>query len=167
MLPLLLPLVLLLGFSSNLWAAEPPRMLAWAEMVPAQAKPAPQPLVSHDGGETGPRMTQSLTNAPVVMELEGQVIKLPGYMVPLSYDAQQRVTEFLLVPYFGACIHVPPPPSNQIVYVRVSTGVVQEALHQPFWIEGPLKVQQTNSELAETGYFMLATRVYPYELPKP
>lgn len=167
MLPLLLPILLYLVLAPNLWAAEPPRALAWAEMVPAHAKPLGQLLVSHDGGETGPRMAQTLTNAPVVAELEGQTIKLPGYMVPLSYDTQQRVTEFLLVPYFGACIHVPPPPSNQIVYVQVSPGVVQEALYQPFWIEGPLKVQQTSSELAETGYFMQANRVYPYELPKP
>jgi hypothetical protein len=50
--------------------------------------------------------------------LDGQNIRLPGYIVPLEVSEEGRTTEFLLVPYFGACIHVPPPPSNQIVHVK-------------------------------------------------
>ena len=73
--------------------------------------------------------------------------------------------QFLLVPYFGACIHVPPPPSNQIVHVTSELGVLLDALYQPFWIEGPLKVEQTSSELAEAGYQMQAEKIYAYELP--
>lgn len=144
--------------------AEGPRDLAWSEMIPPNSPRLAQPVVSHDGGERGPLAPQSLPNAPVVAALDGQQIKLPGYIVPLENDAQGRVTEFLFVPYFGACIHVPPPPSNQIVHVQSPQGVVQEALHQPFWIEGRLKVQQTRSDLAETGYAMRAERIYPYEL---
>lgn len=153
-----------LCFCLPVWAGSV-RDLAWSEMVPPGAPRLAQPVVSHDGvekkGVLGP---QTMPNAPVVADLEGVLIKLPGYVVPLETDAKGQVTEFLLVPYFGACIHVPPPPSNQIVHVRYPQGVVQEALYQPFWVEGPLRVMQTRSDLAETGYAMQADRVYPYEL---
>ena len=75
------------------------------------------------------------------------------------------MTEFLLVPYFGACIHVPPPPSNQIIHVNTELGVMLDALYQPFWVEGPLKVEHSSSELAEVGYQLAAEKIYPYELP--
>jgi hypothetical protein len=83
--------------------------------------------------------------------------------VPLDVTDDGKVTEFLLVPYFGACIHVPPPPSNQIVLVKYAKGVQMDALYQPFWIRGPLKVESSSSELAEAGYQMSADDVYPYE----
>jgi len=69
------------------------------------------------------------------------------------------------VPYFGACIHVPPPPSNQIVHVTSELGVLLDALYQPFWVEGPLKTEHVSSELAEVGYQMEADKIYAYELP--
>jgi hypothetical protein len=62
--------------------------------------------------------------------------KLPGYIVPLEVSEEGRTTEFLLVPYYGACIHVPPPPSNQIVHIFSEMGVRVEDLYQPYWIEG-------------------------------
>jgi hypothetical protein len=108
---------------------------------------------------------QQSPNAPVVQALNGQSVKLPGYIVPLDVTDEGRVTEFLLVPFFGACIHVPPPPSNQIVHVTSELGVMLDALYQPFWIEGPMKVEQTSSELAEAGYQMEAQKIYAYELP--
>lgn len=72
--------------------------------------------------------------------------------------------EFLLVPYFGACIHVPPPPSNQIVHATSELGVRVDELYQPYWIEGPLKVEPASSELAEAGYRMVAQTIELYEL---
>lgn len=44
-------------------------------------------------------------------------ISLVGFMMPLDNNATKSIKEFLLVPYFPSCIHVPPPPSNQIVLV--------------------------------------------------
>ncbi|WP_134617259.1 DUF3299 domain-containing protein, partial [Pseudomonas aeruginosa] len=70
---------------------------------------------------------------------------------------------FLLVPYYGACIHVPPPPSNQIVYVKTAKGVQMDELYQPFWVEGTFKVENASSELAAAGYRMQASKVTPYE----
>ncbi|HCP53980.1 MAG TPA: DUF3299 domain-containing protein, partial [Pseudomonas sp.] len=68
-------------------------------------------------------------------------------------------------PYFGACIHVPPPPPNQIVMVRSQKPVKMESLYQPFWIEGKVKVESASSEIADAGYQLQASKIYPYELP--
>ena len=164
--------LLLLALTSPLLAAEV-RELTWLEMVPADAPPqAVEPAPIHDLSqladalaESGPAAMQQSPAAPVVEELDGQQVKLPGYIVPLDVTDEGRVIEFLLVPYFGACIHVPPPPSNQIVHVTTELGVLLDALYQPFWIEGPLKVEHVSSELAEVGYQMQASKIYAYELP--
>jgi hypothetical protein len=154
-------------------AAAEVRELTWSEMVPDDApvqitEPAPMHDLSQLAdalAESGPAAMQQSPNAPVVQALNGQSVKLPGYIVPLDVTEEGRVTEFLLVPYFGACIHVPAPPSNQIVHVTAELGVLMDALYQPFWIEGALKVEQTSSELAEAGYQMQAVKIYAYELP--
>lgn len=148
------------------------RELQWAELIPADAPAPPPPVAMHDmsqladalAAEAGPAAAQQSPLEPVVKELDGVQVKLPGYIVPLDLGEDGRVTEFLLVPYFGACIHVPPPPSNQIVHATSELGVKVDELYQPFWIEGPLKVEHASSELAEAGYRMEAQKIYLYEL---
>ncbi|WP_313055108.1 DUF3299 domain-containing protein [Pseudomonas lopnurensis] len=148
------------------------RELQWSDLVPADAPPPPPPVAVHDlsqladmlAAESGTAATQQSPAAPMVEALDGAQVKLPGYIVPLDLSEDGRVTEFLLVPYFGACIHVPPPPSNQIVHAISELGVRVDALYQPFWIEGPLKVEHASSELAEAGYRMEAQKIYVYEL---
>ena len=167
-------LALLMLVALPLWAAEP-RDLAWSEMIPPDA-PAEVPNMKplHDlsqmsdalAAESAPAAKQDLPNAPVVQTLDGQAIRLPGYIVPLEVNEDGRTTEFLLVPYFGACIHVPPPPSNQIVHVRSEIGVKLEELYQPYWIEGAMQVKASTSELADAGYQMDAQKIYVYELPQ-
>lgn len=165
-------LALLLILATPLWAGEV-RELTWSEMIPEGAPPPEPPAPIHDlsqlsdalNAEAGPAASQQSPEAPVVNALDGQEVKLPGYIVPLDVTEEGRVTEFLLVPYFGACIHVPPPPSNQIVHVKSELGVLMDALYQPFWIEGPLQVKASSSELAEAGYQMDASKIYPYESP--
>lgn len=103
------------------------------------------------------------TGQPVVQALDGQRVRLPGYIVPLDMNERGRVTEFLLVPFYGACIHVPPPPSNQIVHAVSELGVPIQELWQPFWIEGPMQVEAVSSELAEAGYRIQAQKIYAYE----
>ncbi len=113
--------------------------------------------------ESGPAVKQQRPNAPVVKALDGIEVRLPGYIVPLEVSEDGLVREFLLVPYYGACIHVPPPPSNQIVYVRGGKGVKVDELYQPFWIIGTLSVKAVESDLAEAGYQMQASSIEPYE----
>ncbi len=101
--------------------------------------------------------------APVVNALNGQTVKLPGFVVPLEGDGRV-VNEFLLVPYYGACIHVPPPPANQIVYVRAQGRNVQvRRLFDTVWVTGTMKVERASSELGEAGYIIDALNVEPYE----
>ena len=148
------------------------RELQWSDLIPADAPPPPPPVAMHDlsqladalAAEAGPAAAQQSPAEPVVKELDAVQVKLPGYIVPLEVGEDGRVTEFLLVPYFGACIHVPPPPSNQIVHATSELGVKVDELYQPFWIEGPLKVEHASSELADAGYRMEAQKIYLYEL---
>ena len=160
-------LALLLLVATPLWAAEP-KELTWSEMIPADAPPeAPDMTPLHDLSQMGkmeaaPAAKQDLPNAPVVPALDGQLIRLPGYIVPLEVSEDGRTTDFLLVPYFGACIHVPPPPSNQIVHVTSELGVLMDALYQPFWISGEVRVEQVESEMATAGYRIGAASVEPY-----
>ena len=165
---------LLLLVATPLWAAAP-RDLAWSEMIPADAPPeVPNMQPLHDlsqmsdalSAESAPAAKQDLPNAPVVQALNGQAVRLPGYIVPLEVSEEGRTTEFLLVPYFGACIHVPPPPSNQIVHVTSEVGVKLDELYQPYWIEGAMQVKPSTSELADAGYQMDAEKIYVYELPE-
>ncbi|RON79020.1 hypothetical protein BK635_18675 [Pseudomonas chlororaphis] len=165
-------LALLMLVALPLWAAEP-RDLTWSEMIPPDAPaevPNMQPL--HDlsqmsdalAAESAPAAKQDMPNAPVVQSLDGLSVRLPGYIVPLEVSEEGRTTEFLLVPYFGACIHVPPPPSNQIVHVKSQVGVKLDELYQPYWIEGPMQVKASTSEIADAGYQMEAEKIYVYEL---
>jgi len=89
------------------------------------------------------------------------MIRIPGYMVPLEYRGKE-VTEFLLVPYFGACIHTPPPPANQIVYVKYEQGIHEDQTWDPIYVSGELKSRRSSSEIAEAGYTLLADKVVPY-----
>jgi uncharacterized protein len=166
--------LLMLVAALPLWAAEP-RDLAWSEMIPPDAPPeVPNMTPLHDlskmsdalAAESAPAARQDLPNAPVVKALDGQQIRLPGYIVPLEVSEEGRTTDFLLVPYFGACIHVPPPPSNQIVHVKSEVGVKLDELYQPYWVEGPMQVKPSTSELADAGYQMEAEKIYVYELPE-
>ncbi len=69
--------------------------------------------------------------------LEGIPVALPGYMLPLKSE-EERVIEFLLVPWVGACIHTPPPPPNQMVHVVVPDGTEDPGRFAPIWIEGTI-----------------------------
>ena len=164
-------LAFLLLVATPLWAADP-KELTWSQMIPPDAPPeAPDMTPLHDLSqigdmETAPAARQNLPNAPVVAALDGQLIRLPGYIVPLEVSEDGRTTDFLLVPYFGACIHVPPPPSNQIVHVTSKEGVKLDELYQPYWIVGAMQVKASTSELADAGYQMDAQKIVVYELPE-
>lgn len=96
---------------------------------------------------------RALVSTQVVKEFDGQAIRLPGFIVPLEFgDGQQQVTRFFLVPYFGACIHVPPPPPNQIIYAEYDQGFELESLYDPFWISGTLRTTLIENDTATAAY---------------
>jgi hypothetical protein len=104
-------------------------------------------------------------------ELNGKKIRLPGYLLPLEFE-DKKVTEFLLVPWIGACIHTPPPPPNQIVHVKLSTGFdIGDDVFTAVWINGVLKTEKNSPELSfvdgaqniDVSYVMSADQVELYD----
>ncbi|MBK1706014.1 hypothetical protein CKO40_15975 [Halochromatium glycolicum] len=100
--------------------------------------------------------------APIVAELDDRQIRLPGFVVPLTMDAS-AITEFLLVPYFGACVHVPPPPRNQIVLVTTKPGrPYPGGMFDTVWVAGQMRVEPFRSDLGDAGYRIEEAFVTPY-----
>jgi len=128
----------------------------WEDLAPTDFV-VPEAPVTHDGS-----MTQAMPNAPVVEAYNGQNVKIPGFVVPLEGTATET-TEFLLVPYFGACIHVPPPPSNQIVHVKFSDGVPIDSLYDAVWVSGVLSTQGWSGDIATVGYTLKGMKVTPFD----
>ena len=109
-------------------------------------------------------------NETLVDDLDGKVIQIAGYALPLEFS-DTAITEFLLVPYVGACIHVPPPPINQIVHVRVEEGYESEGVFAPVWVTGRISTQPQSLSLTlvdgssnvRVGYGLEAAKIQPYE----
>lgn len=121
-------------------------------------------------GDRDPRAQQLLRDmrdiwdtAPTVDALEGATVKLPGYVVPLE-ELRGELKEFLLVPYFGACIHTPPPPANQIVFVAAPKGARFKAM-ETVWVSGVLHTTRQASYMGASGYSLQATKVEAYVDP--
>ncbi len=171
-----LALALGVAVTSPASAADTPKTLKWADLIPAAGAPKAGGLKSFLANRPsapspdhtavpearwlsgGAKPPASAAPAPVVEELDGQRVRIGGYVVPLDFDAT-RVKEFLLVPFVGACIHVPPPPANQIVYVKSETGIDVKGSFDPVWVTGTLKATPAFTGLAETGYSINAEAV--------
>ena len=142
------------------------RELDWEDLVPDESRNrigggAPAPM--HDYlGESG-MAAQQVLDFSVNRTLDGSSVKLPGFIVPLDMGKDVLVTEFFLVPYMGACIHVPPPPPNQIVYVKVPKGLALESIWEAYWITGKLTVQNHSSRLGAAAYQLTADKVEIYK----
>ena len=133
-----------------------PQEVYWEDLVPADYL-QPEVSINHDGS-----MVQQNLDAPVVTELDGKQVKIHGFVVPLEGDAE-TTTEFLLVPYFGACIHVPPPPPNQIVYVKFTEGVPIDNLYDAIWVEGKLSTKGWSGDVATVGYSLSGIKIEPFD----
>lgn len=107
------------------------------------------------------KMRQMWDNAPINPALLGQSVRLPGFMVPLE-DLPEGSKEFLLVPYFGACVHSPPPPANQIVHVVLDKPTKRFRMMDTLWVSGPLSATQTDSHMGVSSYRIDAKLVTPF-----
>ena len=105
---------------------------------------------------------QALVSTVIKEEMDGRPVRLAGFVVPLEFDDDLVVTQFFLVPYFGACIHVPPPPPNQIIFVDYPAGLTQKALDDPFWLYGVLKTSLTQSDIGTSAYSLDLHYFEPY-----
>jgi len=111
------------------------------------------------------KMKAAWAEAPVEPSLDGKRVKLAGFVVPLERKGD-AVLELLLVPYFGACIHTPPPPANQIVHVVLKKPAEGLKMMDAFWVSGTLSLQHGDSSLGIYGYRMTGERLDAYGLPK-
>ena len=122
-----------------------------------------------DGSEEAEKLMSSmrkkLDEAPISTKYINQKIRMPGFVVPLD-AVRNGQREFLLVPYFGACIHTPPPPANQIVLVtphpQLNLSKTLESM-EVIWVEGELKESRTKTASGVSGYSLEAVQVYPYK----
>ena len=139
------------GSGGGIWASEDivgDQIDSWGD---------PQDNAAQDAYES------ALVSTDTVDALNGENIKLPGFIVPLEFDDDNAVTQFFLVPYFGACIHMPPPPPNQMVLVEYPEGLEMEALYTPFWVSGELSIQITENDLGTSAYAMQMDSIEVYE----
>jgi hypothetical protein len=143
-----------------------PRELDWDELIPADARSrfqgAPPPAI-HDYLGEGGLAAQQVMDFSVNRKLDAQQVKIPGFIVPLDIGKDGLVSEFFLVPYFGACIHVPPPPPNQIVYVRMKKGIALDSIYEAYWITGRMKISNKTTRLGAAAYQLDGTRVEVYK----
>jgi len=159
-------------------ATEPAREIRWDDLMPPGWDP--MALMREKAGVRGigaivdgdPRalrllreMREIWDSAPTNEAMDGVVVKLPGYVVPLE-EASGGVREFLLVPYFGACIHTPPPPANQIIDVLLHSPARGVHSMDAVWVTGKLSAKRHESYMGNSGYQMQASRVEPYVEPK-
>ena len=110
-------------------------------------------------------MRKKLDDAPIVKTQLNKKIRIPGYAVPLDAERSEK-REFLLVPYFGACIHTPPPPANQIVLVRPTAQSKIKKMPESMdvlWVEGELKEGRVSTSQGVSGYLLEAISIAPYE----
>jgi hypothetical protein len=139
--------------------------LDWRELLPEAERAhftavAPAPI--HDSrGEGGPPAVQT-PDFNVNKTLDGALVRLPGFIVPLEALKGGSVSEFLLVPYFGSCIHVPPPPPNQLVYVHTSKPAPIESIYDAYWVTGKLRLQSRNTRLGSAAYELNADKIEVY-----
>ena len=144
-------------------SAEPkPRDLTWGQLISAGSGGPDYTRVSPVLQIIKGLMSDEDITAPVVASLDGRHVRLSGYVVPLKHEGM-RVSEFLLVPYIGACIHVPPPPQNQIVHVTTNTPIKVKKLFAAVTVTGIMRTKSTATELAETGYRIPGGDVQPYK----
>lgn len=161
-------------------AIELPMTIEWVDLMPSHILEslANMPMLEHDYSDDAvdpfsdewedpyaDLWNEILSSMEVVDKYAGQLIRIPGYIVPLDIDDQNRVLSFFLVPYFGACIHVPPPPPNQLIYVNnesLQQRIDVHNMYTPFWLTGYLTIETTEHELGLAAYSLKMTNLREY-----
>ncbi len=158
------------------------RTIEWTELIPADDLEAllnpPEYLAEVEDGSpedqisnqikntiaaaTDDRYQQALTSSNTVTEMDGQVVRIPGFVVPLEFSDEMVITEFFIVPFFGACLHVPPPPPNQIIHVKYDQGFQLDELYVPFWFSGVLNTSFIENDTAASAYSLAVKHIDPY-----
>ena len=108
------------------------------------------------------KLKRMWNDAPANPAMNGQAIRIAGFLVPLEWG-KRELKEFLLVPYFGACIHVPPPPANQIIHVITDKPIKSKEGMDAVWVSGVLELAVSRTDMGDSGYRLKAVKVAPYK----
>ena len=150
------------------------RTIGWDDLLPADWDPgaAFKGLDLAKLDDADPRAMAALEQmrrawdaAPVNPKLEGKHVRIPGFVVSLD-GGPGELREFLLVPYFGACIHVPPPPANQIIHVMPQRPLKNVKSMDAVWVNGTLSIGRSDTPMGKSGYRLQAREVTPYKAPR-
>ena len=148
--------------------------LKWPELIPKDWDPRAvfKDLDLSKMQDSDPRAMEALDRmkaawdtAPVEKTLAGRRVRIAGFVIPLERKGD-KFTEFLLLPYFGACIHSPPPPANQIIHARSARPLAGIKTMDPLWVWGTLGIERSSSPWGTAGYRLQVTGTSPYEMPK-
>ncbi len=156
-------LFILLLFFMGLAKADESNRIEWEELVPESLRSRALEIEEsifkfnpdHSSQPKAGSFSQFSMNE-TRPELNGKQVKITGFVVPLEFD-MTYVNEFLLAPYMGACIHVPPPPANQIILVKSQKKVKIDDIYYPITFNGELTIEASETSLAETAYSLKAT----------
>lgn len=168
---LILAVALFLSLSAT--AAEPWPELKWEALVPKGWDPSKEfkDLDFSKLQDSDPRAMEALDrlrklwdDAPAEPALNGKRMRIAGFALPLERQGD-KVTEFLIVPYFGACIHTPPPPANQIIHARSAKPLAGIKIMSPLWTYGTLAVQRGETQWGVAGYRLTVDKIAPYTEP--
>lgn len=135
--------------------------LNWTDLLPQGESIIPNSLrgfIDHDGP---PATSEQPASNGVRPDWNGQIVRLPGYIVPIDFNGNS-VTAFILVPYAGACVHVPPPPANQLVFVTSETPYQSKGLYEAVNVTGMFGVSSLSTHLADIGYALSAEYIEPF-----
>lgn len=172
---------LLLGCLGLSQAATSYKSIQWVDLLPAEElkalteDPIPNSVAE---GTAADRINSALSmtindpvseyeKALVSVRVRGEFndtpIKLPGYIVPVETTEDGKTTAFFFVPFFGACIHLPPPPPNQIIYATYDKGIDMDDLEVPYWIEATVFTKQIINDMATAAYSASVDKIYPFK----
>jgi hypothetical protein len=139
------------------------RDLDWLQMMPKDEIAAlddPKNVVQIN--HTGNTRTKQFGSFRIVDDLDEQKVQIAGFVVPLEADDQGNMTELFFVPFYGACIHVPPPPPNQIVYAKLAKGIKPPQIWDPYWLKGVLRTHTVSNKVAGSAYLMEQAILVPW-----
>lgn len=143
--------------------AATPREITWDDLIPADV---PYGEIIAEGQKDEEQDTWlpifDENASKLNPDLNGEFVKIPGYVVPFD-QTTSGVTSFILVPYVGACVHTPPPPPNQLIFVKSDIPWKQDNLWDPVWVIGNINHETQVTDIAESGYALQASKIEIYE----
>lgn len=155
--------VLMVMRPGHAWASDEVIDLEWSDLLPENSGIDIEALRSLGIVQHGQLTTafDQKTAGVVTEAYNGKSVRIPGYLIPLEFQGTGMTTA-LLVPYVGACIHVPPPPPNQLIFVTTAEPYESLGLFEPVFVTGAFNTMATETQLAEVGYMISAGRIEPY-----